>query len=837
MKNQFLILLFLVLFSPLTHSQRPIQVQNFYRDEAVVAFSMKENSNSFKEARPEINEDNVLTDLKRQFTSPPAEFRAFYPFQGACGQSYNDTASMLNQLDKIYNKFEFGGVIIAPTDNKPFVPQNNGTPGFMQHVGSGLQKNLPLGASPWLMILPEGRVPYSSGNNADNTLKPDPLPAYLSKEHFERLRTILAYSKERGRKVIFYDEVGYPSGIANYTTPEKYMRKLLEKEEEVIVGPKQIRKSIPKNGLIMAVVAMNTKTLQRIDLTPLINSKKIIDWKVPKGEWKIMIFNCVTAVPTGGKLDYRRATDYLDTEASQWFVDKVYEPHVIEIGEYFGNTLIQTFFDDVGIFDEERTWTAKFNEKFKQHIGFNPAIYYPALWENIGVETDAARAAFFDTLAELLADGFPKVVADWGLRNKIDVSGHCPGNYDPQPVDMNGDPFKFYRDIPVPMVDVIFAYPTGRDGFKLVSDGAEYYDKPVVAGEVFNSFAPAGKKEGYRRIMELYTRGVNRLQGSGLPLTDVLGGNTTFSEWMGRCSLMLQGGRRVSEIAIFYPIADLLSFYKFDAPEFTKDMRWGTFVPYDNDFLAVGEMLIGEAHRDFTFLHPDHLLSDKLKINGATLEMENEVNHQNFKVLILPGQTVISLKALEKIKDYYENGGVVVATSLLPSKASELTGNEKIATANNRKVQALIQEMFGIDSSKPMPEGVSATKTNSKNGRTVFIRKPDGKLLAQTLSKLNIDTDVRFEGNVTQMSGGGMFSYIHKQKDDRDIYYFANSSDDRIETIAEVRGKIIPELWNPATGETAPIKEVEHLKKSGQDYTRFPLKLMGVSSTFVVSAN
>jgi hypothetical protein len=98
--------------------------------------------------------------------------------------------------------------------------------------------------------------------------------------------------------------------------------------------------------------------------------------------------------------------------------------------------------------------------------------------------------------------------------------------------------------------------------------------------------------------------------------------------------MMLQGGRRVSEIAIFYPIADLLSFYKFDAPEYIKDMRWGTFVPYDNDFLAVGEMLLGEAHRDFTFLHPDHLLSDKLKINGATLEMENDVNYQNFKVLI-----------------------------------------------------------------------------------------------------------------------------------------------------------------------------------------------------------
>lgn len=779
------------------------------------------------------------TDSKEQFKNPPFEYRAYYPFQGACGQRYRDTISMTDQLDNIFNTYQYGGIIVAPTHDKPFVPRFNGTPGYLKHVGNGLQATLPAGASPWLMILPKGVTPYLYNLDEENqsTVKTAPLPAYLSKEHFDRLRTILAYSKERGRKVVFYDEVGYPSGIANYSAPQKHLRRLLEKAEEIIVGPKQIKKQIPDNGIIMAVVAMNTKTLRRIDLTPLINKENSIEWKVPKGEWKIMIFNCVTAVPSGGELDYRASVDYLDTEASQWFVDKVYEPHVSEIGEYFGNTLIQTFFDDVGIFDEERTWTDKFNEKFKQYIGFNPATYYPALWENIGVETDAARAAFFDTRAELLADGFPKVVSDWGVKNKIDVSGHCPGNYDPQPVDMNGDPFKFYRDVPVPMVDVIFAYPTGRDGFKLISDGADYYDKPVVAGEVFSNFAPAGRKEGYRRIMELYIRGINRMQGSGLPIKDIIGEKTSFSEWMGRCCMMLQGGRRVSEIGIFYPIADLMSFYTFDAPEFTKEMRWGTFVPYDNDFLAVGEMLAGEAHRDFTFIHPDFLLSDKMKINGSALELENKVNSQTYKVLILPGQTVISLKALQKIKAYYDNGGVVIATSLLPSKAAELTGNEKETLINDRKVREIISEMFGIDSSKPMPEGVSEIKANKNNGRTVFIRKPDGKLLAETLEKLDISADVMFEGNPSPTSGGGMFSYIHKQKDNQDIYYFANSSDDMVETFAEVKGKINPELWNPETGESTLIKDVSYSKKNGQDYTRFPLKLKAVSSTFVVSVN
>ena len=779
----------------------------------------------------------TIRDLRNQFKNPPFECRAIFPFQGAGGADHTGSESVQNQLDNIFNHYGFGGIIVSPTTDKPFAGKQFSEPGYKRHIGNGLQAALPSGASPWLMTLPQGVASYTYNSTPENqkTYNPTPLPAYLSREYFDQLRMILAYSKGKGRKVVFYDEIGYPSGIANHTTPEKFRRKILIKNEVSVAGPKEISKSIPENGTLMAVVGMNTSTHERIDLTPLVKNS-VIGWKVPEGEWKVMIFNCVTANVSGGELDYNAATDFLDPEAVNWFVNKVYEPLSKEVGEYFGNTLFQTFFDDVGIFDEERTWTTNFNEKFRSRFGINPSVYYPALWENIGSETEAARTAFFDTRAELLADGFPKIITDWGIKNKIEVSGHCPGNYDPQPVDMNGDPFKFYRAQPVPMVDVIFAYPTGRDGFKLISDGADYYDKTIVAAETFSSFSPPGQTAGYRRLMELYVRGINRLMGSGLPKSDIPGGTNTFADWVGRCSMMLQGGKRVSEIAIFYPIADLEAYYHFDAPEYTKDMRWGTFIPYDSDYLAVGEMLLGIVHRDFTFLHPEFLLSDKIKIRRSSLELENKVNTQSYNILILPGQKVISLKALQKIKAYYDHGGVVMATSLLPSIASELTGNEKETFSNNLQVQAIINEMFGIDSSKPMPDGVSKINTNKLNGRAVFIRKPEGKLIAETIDKLNISADVVFEGNPCPLSAGGMFSYIHKKKDNRDIYYFANSSDDSIETYAQVQGKIIPELWNPENGETSQIKEVEYLKMNGRDYTRFPLKLNAVTSTFVVSA-
>ena len=263
-------------------------------------------------------------------------------------------------------------------------------------------------------------------------------------------------------------------------------------------------------------------------------------------------------------------------------------------------------------------------------------------------------------------------------------------------------------------------------------------------------------------------------------------------------------------------------------------MRWGTFVPYDTDYLAVGEMLLNQVHRDFTFIHPDVLLSDRIKVKGSSLVLDNKVNRQSYKVLILPGERVISLGALQKIKAFYDAGGVLVATSLLPSKAAELPADGNEAISNDLKVQAIVREIFAIDSSKPMPEGVSSIVTNAANGKSVFIRKPEAKVLAVTLDKLGVAADVMFANNPTPLSAGGVFSYVHKNKDGRDIYYFANSSDDAVDTFAMLRGKLKPQLWDPLTGDITPIAQFEQIEKGGASYTRFPLKLSPVSAVFVV---
>ncbi|WP_346854546.1 glycosyl hydrolase [uncultured Draconibacterium sp.] len=676
---------------------------------------------------------------------------------------------------------------------------------------------------------------------------------YLGEAYFDSVKVFLDFIKETGHKAVFYDEVGFPSGSANKSVPKKYYRKELIKYEEEVSGPVSYSKEMPSEGWLMAVVAMNSQTLERIDLTPLVQNKKLI-WDIPSGQWKVMIFNCNTTKPSGnGMVDHYNATaDPLDPEAVEWFINTVYEPHAKHIGEYFGNTVNMCFFDDVGIYSNDRTWAQDFNDKFKKRMGIAPEIYYPALWYNIGPETEAARFAFFDTRAEMLADGFPKLVTEWGENHNLKVTGHAPGNYEMQPVDMIADPFKFYRVQPIPLADVIFDYPHGRPGFKLISDGGELYDKPIIGAETFSVFVPGGLKSGFRRAMELYIRGINLFFGANMGMpnnsffkkqnvdTTVIGGKSGYAEWAGRNSLLLQGGRRVSEIAILYPIESLEAFYYFGHPDLETRIfpslvpYAGNFVSPETDYQAVGEMLLNKVHCDFTFIHPDIFNSDKISIIKSTLNLNNKTNWQSYKVLLIPGGKVISLKTLHKVKKFYDAGGTVVATTMLPSIASELPVNDKEALENNAKAQAIIKDIFGIDPIKPMPVGVTKIKSNAKNGKAVFISKPGPEILTNILNELGLSRDVSFVDNPTPTSGLGAFSYVHRVKDGLNIYFLANSTDDEVNTFAELRGKIKPEIWNPHNGEIMKIDDVVYIKKQDQDYTRFRIKLDPVRSTFIV---
>ena len=825
-------------------------------------------------------------------------------------------------------------------------------------------------------------------------------PKYLSDEYFARYADILNTARELGLEVILYDDTGFPSGSAGGQLKELFpddTMKRLDLVEADVQGPADFVRELPA-GALMGVVAMNTQTWQRLDLTSAVAGGKVA-WQVPAGSWKIMLFTCIKS----GRI----LVDYLSAESVDKFIPLTYGEYFKRFPSYFGTTIRRNFFDDVGFYAQVRPWTPAFNEKFQKKYGVSPVPLYPALWHDIGPDTAAARVALHDFRAELLAEGYPARVSAWCRAHGLQGSGHPPGNYDPCPVDMHCDTFKFYRHVDIPLMDAIFYHGHGRPGFKLISSAATMYDRPLVSAEEYGAYAEKSFDAAmlYRTGMELFARGVTRVVPHGMwldpehvripPLishfsTKLRPALPAYNEWAARTSLLLQGGRPVVDVAVLYPIASLEAYYTFSLPD---SHRWGKFVPPESDYQRVSDALTCHVRRDFTFLHPEALAA-QCAVQGANLHLNNATNWQDYRVLLMPGGKVMAWAGLQQIKTFYDRGGRVVATTCLPEKSAEF--------GHDADVQKTVAEMFGPVASStnaPVPPlhvrievagdtiktfingALADTRTEAgfKQGRIGFresdhesatfahlkVTAPDGRVLFSddfsgglarwsdatnttvqsgtlvvnenqvmrsregatwgdyaleadivspdsvaglvfravdeknflmwqfrpasrqlvphkkvngrwhglpgvhwseadfaatpfqthtniaggkawfaarptvgTLRAILDDAvpvpDVAFDPELRVNSGNGVLSYLHKQKDGREIYYFANSSDDAVDTVVSLRGHLAPQLWNPHTGARLPA-EITHQQEHGQPVTRLHLKLAPVTAVFAVA--
>jgi hypothetical protein len=664
--------------------------------------------------------------------------------------------------------------------------------------------------------------------------RPGTTPKFLSDDYFDRFQDMIDVAEELGMEIILYDDNDFPTGMAGGKLGElfpEHTMKRLDKIEKEITGPAIFSDSV-KAIKLMAAVALNTKTLQRIEISNFVEND-VLKWEVPAGNWKIMLFPMV-------KDSWHKAypvVDYLDTTAVREMINLTYEEYAKKFSSYFGNTIKITFFDDVGFWRHPRTWTGKFNEKFEELHGYDPKPYYPVLWENIGPETESVRNAFFHTRAELLADGFPKLAAEWNEKHGLKSTGHPPGNYDPTPIDMNADIFKFYRYTQVPLVDVIIKYQFGQNGHKLISSAADYYDRPVVSTEIYGAFKDKDYKFDslmlYRPMMEMFVRGVNFVIPHGMwynpelvyisPLVspynkEIAPALPAYSEFVGRSCLLLQGGRRVSEIGVMYPFEELAGHFVFDNPD---GIRQGFYVSPETDYQDISGILSNDVRRDFTFVHPEFLLEDKYVVENGKIKLNNPENYQEYKVMFLTGCNTISYKTLEKLKAFYESGGTIISTTQLPHKSSEI--------GEDKKVIELVQDIFGINALEQDSAKIQ-NNSNEKGGAAIFIPKPDKINIKQALE--SISPDVQFVSNPELETDFGKFSYIHKIKDGNDIFYFANSSDEQINTEVLLKGKLDLENWNPHNGTVFQIKDIEIIEDNGQVFTKCKLNLKPVSSMF-----
>jgi hypothetical protein len=281
----------------------------------------------------------------------------------------------------------------------------------------------------------------------------------------------------------------------------------------------------------------------------------------------------------------------------------------------------------------------------------------------------------------------------------------------------------------------------------------------------------------------------------------------------------------VADIAMLYPIAALQADYNFNANRRAGSQSGGT-VPGANDYMETGLMLSHSLRVDYTFLHPEVLLG-RCNVGQGKIVLNNQVNREEFRVLILPAGDTLSADAAGKLLQFYRGGGAIIATLKLPAQSAEF--------GRDKEVQAMTAEVFGtsLDNSRSY-----FVKSNSAGGRGYFVPQPDIKILNTILTDVDPVRDVDIQEPPMwpvklDMNYDGALTYLHKVKAGRDIYFFANSSDNAIDTKVALRGDKNLAIWNPHTGEMEKAETAKSVS-GGQPVTTVHLVLPPVRSTFFV---
>ena len=538
---------------------------------------------------------------------------------------------------------------------------------------------------------------------------------FMTTEFLDRYKEAVDKAAALGMKMCLYDEYWFPSGSAGGQLAKLYpeaLGKRLDMQSSDVTGPQQFTLDLPK-GTLMAVVAMDRATKERSDLTGQAKEGKLT-WQVPAGPWKVMVFTCVRDGARG-------LVDYLDPKAVKRFVELTYQKYYDRFPEHFGKTIDSAFYDEPTFhwIQGGRAWTEAFNTTFQQKHGRSPALYYPALWLDIGRETAAARNAMFGLRAELYATGFPKTLNDWCREHKIQLTGHVDQEEIVNPVGLCGDLIKAFEHQDIPAIDQVFAYGRASRAYKVVSSAANNYDRPLVLTECYGGIGRLPVANLYKEAMDQFAKGINVMvphavwyNAARIAFPEELSYRhpvygpvlPEYNRYIGRLQRMLQGGRHVADIAVLYPIATLQAGYHFGVGKPYE----GGLIPKEADYMAVGELLALKVRRDFTFVHPE-VLDARCTVEGATLRLNNKVNAEQYRVFIIPGSRVIHWSSLRRIKEFYDAGGKVIATTQLPDQSAEF--------GKDAEVRQAIAAMFGAQGTQePAYPRVSASSAWALGG-------------------------------------------------------------------------------------------------------------------------
>jgi len=617
------------------------------------------------------------------------------------------------------------------------------------------------------------------------------------------------------------------------------------------LSPETSAKQIPNSD--------SFKKSEIINITNLVDANGNLNWKAPKGKWKIIRMGHTSTGhenATGGA-GKGLEVDKFNPELIRFQLDHWFGEMVRTIGpDLAAKTLEILHFDswECG----SQNWSSVFQAEFQKRRGYNLVDYLPVM-AGIPIESaDVTEKVLYDvrkTIAELVADNFYGTVAQIAKENNVKLSSE---NVAPT---MMSDALLHYKYVDYPGGEFWLKSPTHDKPFDMMDaiSGGHIYGKDIIQAESFTALRmdwdehPGNLKTTADRN---YALGINRLfyhvfvhnpwtdRKPGMTLDDIGSffqrdqtwwkpGKAWF-EYCQRVQLQLQKGKPVIDLAVFigedFPSRSFVPdrLVPFIPNVFGKERLESEKIRLENDGQPTTKM-----PKEVTYSKNNTDLSQWINpLNGYQYDsfnadvLINNAKVENGKVsfgggieygaLLFPGShkmapnKMISLAAAEKILQLVKDGATVFVDEkpdLQPGMHSE---------ADHKKWQNVIDEIWTNN----------LNASTWKIGKGTIIKLP---YLGNDFASIGIEQDVYFPK--LNRADSETIAWTHRKSNEEEIYFLSNQKGEKrsFEVSFRVSGKI-PELYNPVNDKTTILSDW----KIANGRTLIPIVLDANESCFVI---
>jgi hypothetical protein len=664
---------------------------------------------------------------------------------------------------------------------------------------------------------------------------------YLDQEWMEHIKTVIEYKKQKGELLWIYDEFNWPAGTANgiVTKQEQYREKYLLIQKFFVPANTRFRKQpgtlrpsklsnaeamanySPAKRKIQNLFCYDAKTGKSIDNSQfqpesdsgVLFSLAELDFEI-LCDRDILVYEArimMEPFAEGGELN----PDYLNSEATNFFVKTTYEEYYKHFPEAFGNVITASFNDETR-FCHAFPWSDILLEEFERRKGYKLEEHLPELVIP-GVKAGRTRCDYYDVIADLYRENYHSVIKKWCEEHRIDYCPHLLGEETMAGhVRFSGDFMRQIRAVSRPGVDHL-GKGIGSLNIKFAASAAEVYGKRGLVCEVFAACGWDLTFEEYIRMISwLYSQGVQTITNHGFfySIRDFRKNDwppSQFFQWSGwdrmakanamcrRIYGMMSESVRQADVLVYHPVETFWLHYLADQG-FTHGYHKGPIILDERaadidkkeQFLLNGLL---EYNIDYTVLPGD--ATGNFEIQGD--RFTNWFTGLEYRSFILPMCEIIALPLAQLLDEFTAQGGRLCIIDGIPQFGLQKATDDEIVKIFERIMERPTVKYLN-DITK-MQEIAEWLKTGAAQDMRIISGIDYCKNTQLHYPDWLIDPYIHTGEDLDGVSWCKFLNGSNR------IYYFINYTKMPQELVIEVASSTVPELWDTFTGEisTAPI--------------------------------